>query len=103
MQCDAQVLDRMLILIEDWARALPQTAFPDALGVLLSSGVRLPERPESEKAPLLDTTQYETARKDQLARLPKSSKPARQRTGASQVACLPRCPLLASIHGRQQH
>jgi hypothetical protein len=68
MQRDAQVLDRMLILTEDWARSLPQPQFAEALSMVLHTGVRVPMRLEEEKAPMLDVAAYEVQRREQLAR-----------------------------------
>ena len=69
MQRDAQVVDRTLTLCEDWARSLPQPVFPDTLGTVLSAGVRLPERPDADKAPVLNMEEYERMRQEQNARL----------------------------------
>ena len=66
MQRDAQVLDRMLYLCEDWARSLPQPQFADALGAALTAGTRIPERPEADKAPMLNEAEYAQQRQAQV-------------------------------------
>lgn len=49
----------MLCLAEDWARALPQPPFEEAVRMALEAGTQIPPRPEREKAPRLDPAAYE--------------------------------------------
>jgi hypothetical protein len=67
VQRDAQVLDRMLVLMEDWARSLPQPQFAAAHTSAMKAGVQGPQRAEHQKAPLLDGMRYDLQRREQLA------------------------------------
>jgi hypothetical protein len=79
LQRDAQVLDRMLALAEDWARGLPQPQFADALHAALAAGTRLPPRPEAAKAPVLDEADYAAQRQAQA----RQQSSLRQRFGSA--------------------
>lgn len=62
LQRDAQVFQKMIVLVEDWARALPYTVFTQALQTALASGVQLPYRNEGDKAPKYDLQAYDQMR-----------------------------------------
>jgi hypothetical protein len=62
MQRDAQVFQKMIVLVEDWARALPYTVFTQALQTALAAGVQLPYRNEADKAPKYDLQAYDRMR-----------------------------------------
>jgi hypothetical protein len=62
MQRDAQVFFKMVVLVEDWARALPYTVFMQALQNALAAGTQLPGRTEEEKAPRYDLQAYDQLR-----------------------------------------
>lgn len=62
VQRDAQVFQKMIVLVEDWARALPYTVFTQALQTALAAGVQLPYRNESDKAPKYDLQAYDQMR-----------------------------------------
>jgi hypothetical protein len=62
VQRDAQVFQKMIVLVEDWARALPYTVFTQALQTALAAGVQLPYRNEADKAPKYDLQAYDQMR-----------------------------------------
>jgi hypothetical protein len=62
LQRDAQVFFKMIVLVEDWARALPYTVFTQALQNATDAGVALPFREEHDKAPRYDLVAYDQMR-----------------------------------------
>lgn len=74
MQSDPQVFHKMMVLVEDWSRALPYTVFNQTFASAASAGARVPQRGEEEKAPKYNLQAYDQMRLQQAQRAPLRSR-----------------------------
>lgn len=74
MQSDPQVFHKMMVLVEDWSRALPYTVFNQTFSSAVSAGARIPQRSEDDKAPRYNLEAYDQMRLQQAQQAPLRSR-----------------------------
>eukprot|EP00892_Ulva_mutabilis_P007251 jgi/Ulvmu1/4899/UM020_0185.1 len=102
---DPQVFHKMMVLIEDWSRALPYTVFTQTLQGAVAAGARVPPRNEEEKAPRYNLEAYDQMRLQQAQQAPLRSRyssqsmPPGHQGGHDALGAAPAKPQGGSRHG----